>query len=123
MRHTLPLVFIVGLTACGPKTLPLSAPASSDYKASYLAGNWVDNGGTHYTFDEKGRATSVVDYDGEFFPVKSSGLTNSGDVIWVYEVPSTGYVVTHVVNTVGGSTFTATWDNGENSGSETFTRE
>lgn len=123
MRHTLPVVFLIGLTACGPKALPLDAAPSASYKAAYLEGNWIDNGGTHYTFDSKGNATTVVDHDGEFFPVTSTAKAANGNVSWTYNVPSTGYVVTHVVETVGGSMFTATWSNGDNAGSETFHRE
>lgn len=79
-----------------------------------LAGEWNDEGGTHVSIEARGSqpfVKKIVDGDGEVFPVVEQGYVG-GKFQWVYRVPSTGYVVTIVVEGMEGDRIVHTsWSN------------
>jgi hypothetical protein len=89
-----------------------------------LIGTWQDSGGATYTFAKAGGelvCTGIVDYDEEVFQVQQSYF-DGGVFVFVYLVPSTGYVVTHRVVDYQGDQFVADWANQYHTGQETFQR-
>ena len=89
-----------------------------------LVGTWEDSGGCIYTIEKRGlqiEVTSIVDVDGETFPVTAASVSD-GAFTFTYLVPSTSYIVTHRIREVGSMEFVADWENQHDSGVETFCR-
>jgi hypothetical protein len=91
-----------------------STGPTSGASAVAMAGQWRDEGGTSVTIEDRGGqpfVRKIVDGDGEVFPVAGQGYAN-GKFQWIYEVPSTGYVVTIVVEGMEGDRIIHTsWSN------------
>lgn len=106
-----------------------SARSSLPEQDAALIGVWLDDVRMKTTIASDGqraRVSHIVDSDGEIFPVVSSGWTPDG-FVYVYDVPSTGYVVTITVHTVEEDTMAFDWSNrtpdgGQNQGSGTAER-
>ena len=96
-------------------------PQQASY-AKDMVGLWEDNSGARYTMEKvQGRltVTAVIDSDGEVFPVQEQGW-EEGNFYWVYLVPSTGYVVRHLVRAASPNRFEAEWSNQYDSGNDSF---
>jgi hypothetical protein len=104
-----------------------STGPTSGASAVAMAGEWRDESGTHVSIEARGGqpfVRKIIDSDGEVFPVAGQGYTN-GKFQWIYEVPSTGYVVTIVVEGMSGDRVIHTsWSNDHDmSGTEDMFRD
>ena len=77
-----------------------------------LLGVWTDEGGATVTISAgaDGYEVGVVDSDGEAFEV-TSVVYADGVLTWVYDVPSTGYTVTHRTTTIAPDRIGLAWEN------------
>ena len=108
-------LLLVGMLSVGVMGCPKSGGGvSSGASLAALAGDWTDEGGTKVAIKDKGGSpmvVKIVDSDGEVFPVTSQGWTN-GKFGWTYNVPSTGYNVSIVVESMMGADVVQTsWTN------------
>jgi hypothetical protein len=120
-----PLLVPVLLTACGGSKVAPTGLSQASF-ASMLEGTWSDEGDARYTFERRGSvavATAVVDSDGEAFTVTDAGTYGPDGFAWTYEVPSTGYVVTHTITALSNAEFTARWANQADTGTSVFSKE
>lgn len=118
LRSALLLLVAVVLPACAS-----TAPAAPDLDERLL-GVWTDEGGATHTISagDDGYEVDVVDSDGEVFEV-TSVVYGDGALTWVYDVPSSGYTVTHVTTAVTADRLDVRWENQEGaSGTDTLTR-
>jgi len=117
-----PLTFAF-LIACAPKMGAAGAPKGVDL--DHYAGVWEDSGGAITVIERSKNSLavmSVVDYDDEFFEIKSFGW--EGDVFgWDYHVPSTGYDVQIRVLSTDGNNMMTSWANAFDDGQEGLVRQ
>lgn len=112
------LVLLAALSACAS-----TAPAGPDLDERLL-GVWVDEGGAVTTIaaGADGYEIGVVDTDGEVFDITATTYAD-GVLTWVYDVPSTGYTVTHTTTDITADRVGLAWENQTGaSGTDTLTR-
>jgi len=116
-RLVLTLLAVSLLPACAS-----SGPSGPDLDARLL-GVWADEGGARVTISpgDGGYAVGVVDSDGEVFDVVSV-TWDGATLVWVYDVPSTGYRVRHETTAITQGRLDVRWENEFDSGTDTLTR-
>ena len=117
------VLFAVALSACA-STSPTGSQLAGSQLDARLLGVWTDEGGATHTIapGADGYAVGVVDSDGEVFDVTSVEY-DGGVLTWVYDVPSTGYTVTHRTTSIGPDRIEVRWENQEGAtGTDTLTR-
>lgn len=112
------LLLAAVLSACAA-----AGPAAPALDAR-LFGVWTDEGGATTTIGPgpDGYTIGVVDYDDEVFEMVSTTYAD-GVLTWTYDVPSTGYRVTHRTTSVAADRVELAWENSAGgSGTDTLTR-
>ena len=92
-----------------------------------LEGVWLNpTTGSNTTIiwrNDQFEVVSVIDDDGEFFPVMETDW-NGSRIRWTYYVPSTNYTVTFTMTSLVGNSMNCDWFNDHNaSGTRTLQRQ
>lgn len=91
-----------------------------------LEGAWLNpSTGSHSTIiwrNNQFEVVSVIDDDGEYFPIRESDWDGTR-IRWTYYVPSTDYTVTFTMTSLSGDSLNCDWFNDHNaSGTRTMQR-